>query len=58
MLVRWTRLPTSSRASMALSGRWRSVMYRLVNFTHAWMASSVYLTLWCSSYLSLMLFRI
>ena len=41
---RCTRAPTSSIASMALSGKKRSVMYRSVSLTHDVMASSVYET--------------
>ena len=58
MWVRWMREPASSSASMALSGKYRSVTYRSVRRTHASSASSVYTTLWCSSYLSLMFRRI
>ena len=41
MLVICTLDPASSKASMALSGRKRSDIYRLVSFTQARMASSV-----------------
>mmetsp|Transcript_38885 Transcript_38885/g.62796 ORF Transcript_38885/g.62796 Transcript_38885/m.62796 type:complete len:261 (+) Transcript_38885:1672-2454(+) len=47
---RRTRAPVSSSTSMALSGRKRSWMYCEANFTQACRASSVYLSLWCSSY--------
>ncbi len=41
MLVMWTREPASSIASIALSGKKRSDMYRLVNLTQASIASGV-----------------
>ena len=41
MFFRCTREPASSIASMALSGKLRSVMYLSVNLTHASRASSV-----------------
>ena len=57
-LVSRRREPTSSMTSIALSGKNRSVMYRAVNLTHACNASSLQLTPWCSSYLSLIFLRI
>mmetsp|Transcript_13533 Transcript_13533/g.29714 ORF Transcript_13533/g.29714 Transcript_13533/m.29714 type:complete len:240 (-) Transcript_13533:1270-1989(-) len=47
---RETRAPVSSRTSIALSGRKRSVMYCEASFTQAVMASSEYRSLWCASY--------
>ena len=41
ILIIWTREPDSSKASIALSGRNRSVMYLLVSFTQASIASGV-----------------
>ena len=41
ILIRCTREPASSRASMALSGKNRSVMYLSANLTHASRAASV-----------------
>ena len=58
MFVKWTLEPASSSASIALSGKCRSVMYLDVNLTQAAIASSVYTTLWCSSYLILIFLRI
>ncbi len=58
MFVMWAREPASSRASMALSGKLRSETYLSVRLTQALSASSVKLTLWWVSYLSLMLLRI
>ncbi|CAI8339005.1 MAG: Uncharacterised protein [Flavobacteriaceae bacterium] len=45
ILLRCTLDPASSNASIALSGRNLSVMYLLVSFTHASIASLVYSTL-------------
>mmetsp|Transcript_8770 Transcript_8770/g.31616 ORF Transcript_8770/g.31616 Transcript_8770/m.31616 type:complete len:236 (+) Transcript_8770:859-1566(+) len=45
-------LPASSRRSMALSGRYLSVMYRLARFTEACTASLVKTHWWYFSYLS------
>ena len=58
ILFKWTLDPASSNASIALSGRNLSVIYLLVSLTQAEIASSVYSTLWCSSYLILILFKI
>ena len=41
--------PASSMTSMALSGRWRSLMYLADSSAAACSAPSAYLTLWCSS---------
>ena len=58
MFVIWTLDPASSIASIALSGRFLSLIYLSVNFTHASIASSVYFTLWWSSYFDLISCRI
>ena len=58
MLVICTLEPASSNASMALSGKNLSVIYLFVKWTHALTASSVYTTLWWSSYLYLIFIRI
>ena len=58
MLVICTLEPASSIASIALSGKLRSLTYLSVNLTHASIAESVYFTLWWSSYLSLILVKI
>ena len=46
--------PASSSASIALSGKHLSVMYLSVRRTHAFIASGVYITLWCASYFDCM----
>ena len=51
IFVMWILDPASSRASIALSGRFLSLIYLSVNLTHASIAFSVYFTLWWSSYL-------
>ena len=43
---------------MALSGKWRSLMYLADNSAAAWSAALAYLTLWCSSNLDLRPLRI
>mmetsp|Transcript_26514 Transcript_26514/g.45674 ORF Transcript_26514/g.45674 Transcript_26514/m.45674 type:complete len:260 (-) Transcript_26514:1162-1941(-) len=53
-----TRDPASSIRSMALSGRYRSLMYWLESFVAASRASSEILSLWCCSYLSRRPYRI
>ena len=58
IFVMWTLEPASSIASMALSGRFLSFIYLSVNLTHASIASSVYFTLWWSSYLCFISWRI
>ena len=58
ILVIWTLDPASSIASIALSGKFLSFIYLSVKFTQAFIASSEYLTLWWSSYLCFILFRI
>ena len=50
--------PASSKTSIALSGIALSIMYLADNLTHSSIASSVYLTLWCFSYFSLMFIKI
>ena len=42
-------LPASSIRSIALSGRWRSVMYRVDRSAAARTAASLMVTLWCCS---------
>ena len=51
--MRRVRDEASSMTSMALSGSWRSVMYRSARCTAALIASSVIFTRWCASYLCL-----
>jgi hypothetical protein len=46
--MRWAA-PASSITSMALSGRWRSLMYLALSSAAACRAAAAYLTLWCSS---------
>ena len=41
--------PASSMTSIALSGRWRSLMYLALSSAAACSAATAYLTLWCSS---------
>ena len=41
--------PASSMTSMALSGKWRSLMYLALNSAAACNAANAYFTLWCSS---------
>ena len=41
--------PASSITSMALSGKWRSLMYLALSSAAACKAAKAYLTLWCSS---------
>ena len=50
--------PASSKTSIALSGIALSMIYLADSLTHSSMASSVYFTLWCFSYFSLMLSKI
>ena len=50
--------PASSNTSMALSGIALSIMYLEDSLTHSSMASSVYFTLWCFSYFSLIFIKI
>mmetsp|Transcript_5295 Transcript_5295/g.19829 ORF Transcript_5295/g.19829 Transcript_5295/m.19829 type:complete len:325 (-) Transcript_5295:594-1568(-) len=45
-----TMAPASSMTSIALSGRNRSVMYRVASLSAAGRASGAYVTPWCSSY--------
>ena len=52
------REAASSTRSMALSGRYRSLIYRFERLTAASSASSEIFSLWCASYLSRRPFRI
>ena len=56
--LRCARLPASSITSMALSGRFLSVIYLSLNLMAAFSASSVYIALWCLSYLPFILSKI
>ena len=58
ILLIWVLEPTSSITSIALSGKYLSVIYLSLNSTHALIAKLVILTLWWSSYFDLIPFKI